>query len=82
MKVRTGAMEARPEAMQACPEAMQARPEAMQARPGTMDACPEAMEAALCSLTYDLKRFFKQQGKIFLDFSEEGSLVSNLVKED
>ncbi len=58
MKARTGAMEARP-------EAMQARPEAMQARPGTMDACPEAMEAAPCSLTYDLKRFFKQQGKVF-----------------
>ncbi len=31
-----------------------------------MDACPEDMEAAPCSLTYDLKRFFKQQGKVFL----------------
>jgi hypothetical protein len=30
-----------------------------------MDACPEAMEAAPCYLTYDLKRFFKQQGKVF-----------------
>jgi hypothetical protein len=47
-----------------------------------MDTCPEAMEAALCSLTYDLKRFFKQQGKVFLHFPEEGSLVLNLVKED
>jgi len=33
-----------------------------------MDACPEAMEAAPCSLTYDLKRFFKQQGKVFWTF--------------
>ncbi len=47
-----------------------------------MDACPEAREAAPSSLTYDLKRFFKQQGKVFLDFSEEGSLVLNLIKED
>jgi hypothetical protein len=48
-----------------------------------MDACPEAMEAAPCSLTYDQKKIFKQQGKVFwtLD-SEEGSLVLNLVKED
>ncbi len=75
MKACTGAMEARP-------EAKQARPEAIQARPGTMDACPEAMEAAPSSLTYDLKRFFKQQGKVFLDFPEEGFLVLNLVKED
>jgi hypothetical protein len=47
-----------------------------------MDACHEAMEAAPCSLTYDLKTFFKQHGKGFLDFSEEESLVLNLVKED
>jgi hypothetical protein len=33
-----------------------------------MDACPEAMEAAPCSLTYDLKRFFKQQGNVFWTF--------------
>jgi hypothetical protein len=33
-----------------------------------MDACPEAMEAAHFSLTYDLKRFFKQQGKVFWTF--------------
>ena len=33
-----------------------------------MDACLEAMEAALCSLTYDLKKFFKQQGKVFWTF--------------
>ena len=75
-------MKARPEAMEAHPGAMDAQPGAFEDRPGSMDACPEAMEAALCSLTYDLKRLFKQQGKVFLDFSEEGSLVLNLVKED
>ncbi len=74
MKACTGVMEARPEAMQASPEATQARP-------GTMDACPEALEAAPCSLTYDLKRPLNGR-KGFLDFSEEGSLVLNLVKED
>jgi hypothetical protein len=37
-----------------------------------MDACPEAMEAAPCSLTYDLKRFLKQQGKVFETFLRRG----------
>jgi hypothetical protein len=37
-----------------------------------MEACPEAMEAAPCSLTYDLKRFFKQQGKVFGTFLRRG----------
>jgi hypothetical protein len=37
-----------------------------------MDACPEAMEAAPSSLTYDLKRFFIQQGKVFWTFLRRG----------
>jgi hypothetical protein len=37
-----------------------------------MDAYPQAIEAAPCSLTYDLKRFFKQQEKVFWTFLRRG----------
>jgi hypothetical protein len=47
-----------------------------------MGACPEAMEAAPCSLTYDLKRFFKQQGKIFGDFLRSDEVRHNRPKFD
>jgi hypothetical protein len=47
-----------------------------------MNACPEAMEAAPCSLTYDLKRFFKQQGKILGTFLMSDEVRHNRPKFD
>jgi hypothetical protein len=47
-----------------------------------MDACPEAMEAAPCFLTCDLKRFFKQQGKIFGTFLRSDEVRQNRPKFD